>query len=525
MTYTPQQLEIRKRLATDFRFYAKNALRIRTKEGEIRPLVLNEAQEQLLSVIEKQIQNTGKVRIIICKGRQQGLSTMIGAWMYWWTTHHKATKAIVVTHQSDSTKALFDLTRRYHENCPDLLKPHTKYSSRKEIVFDKLDSSYMVATAGGDGIGRGETIQIAHMSEAAFYPPATARDNINGLLQAIPNAPGSAVFIESTANGVSGPYYDIWKGAQEGKNEFEAVFIPWFIQKEYREPVTKKFERTPDEENLVKQYGLDDEQLMFRRRKVATNGLDLTNQEYPCRAEDAFLTSGRPVFNLEKCQTAFDKAPDIKQRLALEADEWVENPRGELLVYRMHDPGETYTIGADVAMGVRNGDYSVAQVLDSKRRQVAMYRAHVHPDYYSNILYHLGMYYNTALIAVERNGHGILTCTRLGKDMAYPNFYMETSVDKLTEKETVTLGFSTTVKTKPLIIDELRAAQREDTIDIVDKTTLREMQTYVVTETGSMEAEPGCNDDTVMALAIANHLCEAAFEPVEIPEELYLNLY
>ena len=42
------------------------------------------------------------------------------------------------------------------------------------------------------------------------------------------------------------------------------------------------------------------------------------------------------------------------------------NRRGELTTYRKLDPGERYVIGADVAMGVANGDYSVAQVLDSK---------------------------------------------------------------------------------------------------------------------------------------------------------------
>ena len=516
-----KQKQVRKRLYEDFEFYARHALRIRTKEGEIKPLVINAAQKIFLEVVLRQLKTTGKVRVITTKGRQQGISTLIGAIMYWWTSQHKATKAIVVTHQSDSTKALFDLTKRYHDNCPDILKPHTKYSSRKELTFDVLDSSYMVATAGGDAIGRGETIQLAHLSEAAFYPPATARDNINGLLQSIPNAPNTFVFIESTANGVSGPFYDIWKNAIEGKNEFEPVFIPWFIQEEYREPVPASFDKTPDELDLVETYGLDDEQLMFRRKKIATNGLDLTNQEYPCCAEDAFLTSGRPVFNLDKCQASLKAAPDILERLALENTEFVEHPRGELLVYRKLDPGEVYTIGADVAMGVRNGDYSVAQVLDGKRRLVATYRAHVHPDYYATVLYHLGMMFNTALIAVERNGHGILTCTRLGKDLAYPNFFTEVSVDKLTEKETITLGFSTNVKTKPLIIDELRAAQREDIIQINDKTTIREMMTYVVTETGSMGAEAGCNDDTVMALAIANHLCESSFTPIAVTDDFY----
>ena len=79
----------------------------------------------------------------------------------------------------------------------------------------------------------------------------------------------------------------------------------------------------------------------------------------------------------------------MKERLALEADEFVFNRRGELTTYINHDPGEQYVVGADVAMGVRNGDYSVAQILDSKKRQVATWRGQVHPDYFVEVLYAL----------------------------------------------------------------------------------------------------------------------------------------
>ena len=219
-----------------------------------------------------------------------------------------------------------------------------------------------------------------------------------------------------------------------------------------------------------------------------------------------------------------DDTRDVKQRLALETDEWVNHARGELTVYRDHDEGERYIIGADVAMGVRNGDFSVAQVLDSKKRQVATWRGQVHPDYFAEVLYALGDYYNEAFIIVENNGHGILTCTRLGKDLNYPNFYTEVQHDKLTDRETVKLGFSTTAKTNPLIIDQLRASMRECELELNDKTTIREMLTYIVTESGSMEAEPSCFDDCVMSLALANYVHEGAWEPVETPNELYIEM-
>ena len=513
--------EVRKRLYSDFPYYAKAALRIRTKAGQIEPLTLNPAQEILDAAVSKQMKAEGKIRIIILKARQQGLSTYTGGYLYFSVSQQKARKAMVITHHADSTRALFDMTKRYHENCPEALKPHTKYSSRKEISFDVLDSSYVVATAGGDSVGRGETLTHVHCSELAFWPKNTAPDIWNGLIQAVPNTENTAVFVESTANGVSGVYYDLWRGAVEGKNGFVPVFIPWFTDPTYREEAPDNFERTPEEEELCETYDLDNEQLMFRRRKVAQNGIDLFKQEYPSEPDEAFLTTGRPVFNLEQLTKALNTTRDVEQRLALEAGEFAENNRGELTTYRKLVPGEQYVIGADVAMGINNGDYSVAQVLDSKKRQVATWRGRVHPDYFAEILQALGFYYNEALIIVENNGHGILTCTRLGKDYAYPNFYTEVVIDKLTDKETVKLGFTTTAKTKPLIIDELRADFRDDAIELNDKVTIREMLTYVVSQSGAMEAEHGCYDDCVMSLALANHVHQGVWKPITSTDDYY----
>ena len=521
----PRLKQIRKQLLTDFPFYAKSALKIRTKEGEIKPLALNPAQKILHDAVEKQIASEGKVRVIILKARQQGLSTYVGGYLYHSVSQRKACKAMVITHHADSTRALFDMTKRYHEHCPPILKPHTKYSSRKEISFDILDSSYVVSTAGGDkSVARGETLSHLHCSEISFWPKSTAADNWNGLTQAVPNTKGTAIFVESTANGVSNIFYDLWNGACAGTNGYVPVFIPWFLDPSYRQEKSKNFERTPEEIDLCEEFNLDDEQLMFRRVKIAQNGIDLWNQEYPATPEIAWLTSGRPVFDLENLAKNIKETRDLEQRLALEDEDWNPHHRGELLIWRPHDPGEMYVIGADCSMGVRGGDYSVAQVLDSKKRQVAVWRGHVHPDYFATILYHLGEFFNHAFICVENNSHGILTCTRLAKDMGYSNFYTEVIHDKLTDRETVKLGFSTTAKTKPLIIDQLRAAVRDNEIELNDKTTIKEMMSYIVTQTGAMQAEQSCFDDCVMALALANHCHSGSWEPIESTENYYIEM-
>jgi hypothetical protein len=512
----------RKRLRDDFDFYSRHCVKIRTKKAEIKPLALNTVQQKLNDIVKKQYDATGQVRVVILKARQQGLSTYTSGYLYWRLSQMWAKKGLVIAHKAESTRALFDMYQRIHAEVPDLLKPSTKYSNRRELSFDKLDTSLIVATAGGDGVARGETINFAHLSEVAFWPTATASDNLNAILQAIPNERDTGIFVESTANGMSGVFYELWQGAVEGTNGFIPFFSPWFDSPEYRLPVPEHFERTYEEADLVERYGLDDGQLCFRRQKIAQNGREAFQQEYPSNAEEAFIASGRPVFNPEQLQELMRDASEPSQRLAMEMGVFREHPRGELLVYHKHDPQEVYTIGADVGMGIRNGDYSVAQILDSSRRQVAVWRGLVHPDYFADILQALGIHYNTARIAVENNNHGILTAIRLGRDLLYPNIYTEVTEGKLNDTESISIGFRTTAKTKPLIIDRLRASLREKEIEVNDKTTLREMLSYIVTESGSMEAEEGCHDDTVMALAIANHCHEGKFIPVEVTDDFYI---
>lgn len=526
---TPEMIEARRLLRDDFALYARHALKIRTKEGAIAPLILNEAQRYFLQRVEEQRAATGRVRIIILKGRQQGLSTAVGARLIFRTTQNRAKKALVVAHKADSTRALFDMTRRYYENLPEVLKPAKRYSSRSELVFDDgtdkgLKSSYIVATAGGDGIARGETLQYLHLSEVAFWSKTTAQENFNSLIQAVPEADDTEVYIESTANGITGTFAELWRGAVAGTNGFLPVFIPWHWQPEYRSPVPEGFDRTPDEEKLVDAYGLDDEQLVWRRRKVAQNGLELFKQEYPCNPDEAFLTTGRPVFDQEAIALRLREVGDplIRMSLNITEDGFEPDARGDLRIYAMPELTGTYTIGGDVAMGVRGGDYSVAQVLDGQKNQVAVYRGHIHPDLFARVLQQLGRMYGDAYIACEVNNHGLLTNVRLAKDFAYPNVHQTVVKDHTLDRETTRIGFETNTKTKPMAVDELRAAFRDGLIRVNDRQTLEEMRAFIVTEEGKLEAEPGHHDDAVMSLAIANHVHQSPWTPVAITDDMYV---
>jgi hypothetical protein len=523
MTIAPLQTnlsDIRKRLLTDFEFWAKHCCKIRTKEGTIVPLVLNRVQQRFLKAVLDQLRTTGRVRMVVLKARQQGLSTVISAFQYWWLSQHGAQKGLVMAHEAESTSSLFGMYKRVHDCTPDMLRPSTKYSSKTELTFDVLDTGIRVATAGGRGVARGETLQTMHLSEVAFWPIQFAETNFNGLIQAVPNVDNTFVFVESTANGMTGKFRALWVGATESTSEFRPFFSAWFETPEYREPAPEKFERTPEEKLLVEDFGLDDDQLQWRRLRIAVNGLDLFKQEYPSTPEEAFLTTGRPVFDPEHLTERLKETGQPLLRMAVTEGKVEPHSAGELFVYRKLENRETYVIGADVGMGVRNGDYSVAQVLDSKMRQVAVWRGLVHPDYFAKILTALGYYYNSALIAPERNNHGLLTCVRL-RDDGYPYIYTDVTEGALDPKDTINIGFFTSERTKPLIVDKLRAVIRERTLELNDPTTVREMLTFIVTESGRMQADEGQHDDTVMALAIAVHIHEGVWDIKPIPEDLY----
>jgi len=291
-----REREIRRRLRDDFEHYAPRCLKIRAKSGTVEPFQLNQAQQHIHACIEEQKRQTGKVRALILKGRQQGASTYTEGRFYWLVSHRKGVRAFILTHEAESTAALFEMAERYHEHCPPLVKPSTGASNARELVFDRLDSGYKVGTAGNKSVGRGTTLQFFHGSEVAFWPHAA--EHAKGVMQAIPDAPDTEVILESTANGIGNYFHQQWQAAEAGDSEYLAIFVPWYWQPEYRKPVPDDFSLTGEEETLAKAYGLDDAQVMFRRSKIAelsADGIDGTSafkQEYPMTAQEAFQVSG-----------------------------------------------------------------------------------------------------------------------------------------------------------------------------------------------------------------------------------------
>ena len=162
MSFDAQEKAIRQRLKDDFIHYASKCLKIRTKSGAVEPFALNKAQLYIHEQLEKQKGETGKVRALVLKGRQQGVSTLIGGRFYHKVSHHFGMQAFILTHALDATQNLYKMAQRYYENTPVPVKPQVTTSNSKELIFGLLDSGYKLGTAENKAVGRSATIQLLH---------------------------------------------------------------------------------------------------------------------------------------------------------------------------------------------------------------------------------------------------------------------------------------------------------------------------------------------------------------------------
>ena len=492
----------------DFSSFATDQIQIITKDAQqgFIPFTFNECQKRISQALDEQIRETGKVRAIILKARQQGISTYCAGRVFWKTYFQQHSRSVVMAHDSATSDSLFNMSKNLIKNMRKGLQPHELTSNAKEIKLQspaysdkEAIGSYRLYTAGSPEAGRGTTPTIAHLSEVAFWQHD--EKILAGLFQGISQAAGTEVILESTANGAQGEFYRLWKGAVAGENEYLPIFLPWFITPEYRRQAPEGMILDIEEEKLQEKYGLDNDQLYWRRLKIAEGGKLKFQQEYPATADEAFIVSGSNVFNVEKLDALIPQP--VLRRTEWDPMSKMMDPHreGNLLIYDFPQWEEPYVIGADVSLGVGQ-DYSACVVMNNKHEIVAVYRNNrIDPAYWGELLFYLARYYNNAFLAVESNSMGIATLQKLDQ-MGYVNLYRQTKVANVSNEEGERLGFRTTSLTKPAIIGNLKHLIENEDIKIPDVQVIQELKDYVSTDTGKTEAAPGCHDDTVIALSI-----------------------
>lgn len=524
-----------KQLTLNTRKVMENFAHIIDKDRKDRVLKFNAAQSEVYEVIKKRKKAGKQCKIIILKARQLGMSTFTECFGVTRCVLEPNQSMIIITHEEKASQNLYSMTHHCYENFPSWLTQEAQTIRDNQNIMELTNGSKiqtMVASPNSSGTGRGQTISIAHLSEFAFWG-GDSKAILAGLSSAFTKQ--SVVIIESTANGCN-EFKTMWDNAVADQlagndNGYIPLFFPWYTDPEYTDPYWG-FELTKEEESLKKRFNLTNEQLAWRRNKIRSdfsNDVALFNQEYPATPEDAFISSGKCIFDLNVIN---ERKLDLREQEVQFEDKgyflydieydsylnerkiknykWVsDHKNGYITLHKKVGKRLPYVLAIDPAGD--GSDFTAMNVLDNRScEQVCV--THVNGLQSFEIAcqaYCLGMYYNEALIASETN-FAPEVMTNL-KELGYPNLYItQTEGNNMLNGLQKKYGFRTTTVTRPYLISMLIEYVNKNFSLLNNYQTLIEAENFVRVykvidgKTKQKEqANAGAHDDLLMSLGIA----------------------
>ena len=562
--------EARARILRDYLLFVENCLWITTRKRETRLLRYFPPQMKFLAAVDECRKADEPVLIVVLKARQEGISTATASILFLDTIITPNTASKVLAHERSSASWIFQMYERFndylfhgvHEDkreryAPFRLKEGVGGRSGAMLVFgeDSGDRSKGLASsievlvpreAGGDTSGRtasGMTAQNLHLSEVAKWQNADA--TLSSLMQTFPDEPGMATIVESTAERAGDAFHELCDAARGGDIPYKFVFLPWTDMPTYARGFDSPKERDEfckslnasasdtygNEAELVESYGLSLEQLNWRRRtwKVkCRRSWQHFMREYPLTPEQAFQSTGGNYIDPQRVSIYLAKSkPSVKSGY-LQPSEAGNIPYHEastslpfVHVWEPPVPYVEYIIAADIALDETARDFSAGVVLRRMPLKVCT-RIRGTDDVRTNEsefaaqLAHAGYWYNTALLAPERNflGHSIIE--KLQVDHRYPNVLNELDITPDAVTRTGRWGFNTSASNRRQMLSALKELIEDGEIEIWDEILIREIGALTAGKSGKrIEApkkgrprgkgtpESGYYDDLVMALAIA----------------------
>jgi hypothetical protein len=161
-----------------------------------------------------------------------------------------------------------------------------------------------------------------------------------------------------------------------------------------------------------------------------------------------------------------------------------------------------YVLSIDSSSG-RGDDFSAIQVIDVDAfEQVAEWQGKQETGLVADEAYRIGRLYNNAMIVPEVTGGWGYAVDQVLKRYKYPRLYTRRVLDRLSQRWTDRTGFETQTRTRMLVLEALETVLREQEFGLYSLRTVNELGTFVYSERDKPEAQPGCNDDLVLALAI-----------------------
>lgn len=492
---------------------------------------------------------------IILKARQLGFSTAIQIFMLDSALFNSDLECGVIAQGRDQARKIFRTKILFpYKNLPEWLQravPAVRQNS-DEIEFDN-GSTITVSTSFRSG-----TLNILHVSEFAKICAERedkAEEVMSGTLNAV--HPGNIAFIESTAEGAAGHYFDLCQEAKELLDagveltdiDFKFFFFPWWDEPTYTMPVPERGLMLTKAQikyfsALEKSLGqkIPEERKAWYLAKERQQKTKM-KQEFPSTPEEAFLTSGRKVFDNDDLMIAkgkvtkplliYDINPvtgvrkvanrkvDMAQVQRSYTEKTAKTTEGYLLVWEVPQKDREYVIGADVAEGLEHGDNSSFDVIDKETGvQVGHWFGKIPPKRFADLIAHVGHWYNVAYVGVERNNHGHAVLDRLRAVYPMARIYFEEYMDREDDdEETKRIGWQTSAVSKEILISDMEDWLENERSGIRWTGTVSEFYTYVRDERGRANAMQGAKDDQVMSYMIAQQMRSKAPKRIKRKED------
>jgi len=410
------------------------------------------------------VENLALHRFLIClKARQLGISTISAAYIAWLVLFHRDKNVLIAATKLATAANLVRKVKTILKNLPQWLKISELTVDNKNSI-ELSNGSQVKASSTSVDAGRSEALSLLVIDEAAHIE--NLRDLWTGLYPTI--STGGRCLAISTPNGVGDWFHETYVGAESNQNEFFPIKLTW--------------DRHPDRD----QEWFDIETRNMSNRQIA--------QEYECN----FNTSGDTVIHPDDILRIKTVNCEPTYRVGFDRNLWL---------WEEYKPENTYLLSADVSRG-DGKDFSAFHVFKLETLEiVAEYQGKVTPDLFAELVFNTGKEFGNAMVVVENNSVGYHVLEKL-IEKEYSNIYFskkgthEYVEQYVAEGNSSAIpGFTTSHKTRPLIIAKFEEFIRNKMLTIYSKRLGNELDTFIW-RNGRPEAQRSYHDDLIMAAAI-----------------------
>ena len=401
--------------------------------------------------------------VIVLKARQLGISTITAAYIVWLMLFYRDKNVLVIATKFQTAANLVKKVKNIMQNVPPWLRiSDIKIDNRTSFVLTN-GSEVKAASTSGDA-GRSEALSLLVIDEAAHVDGL--EELWTGLYPTL--STGGRCIALSTPNGVGNWFHKTYVEADTNQNDFFPIDLPWDVH--------------PDRD----QDWFEKETRNMSRRQIA--------QELEC----SFNASGETVIHPEDLERLVTSVKEPVYRTGFDRNLWL---------WEQYDSQASYLLVADVARG-DGADFSVFHLIKLETMEIiGEYRGKPNLEQFASILDSTGREFGSCLLVVENNSLGISVLEKL-QDRLYPNLYFSVKgtheyIDQVRAESISNSvpGFTTSMKTRPLIVAKMEEFIRNKLITIYSSRIIDEFKTFIWNNNRA-EAMRSYHDDLVMALAI-----------------------